>query len=195
MKKKDEILSMLYKLTVAVSELEDQAHVHVTNDVFPPDDPCGHQWEARTREGELKVYTCTLPTGHMIPRYHVYESSEAGDVPVPQWRALVTLASADTTGTWPYESALADILDHLVTVTNSGGSGEGCTDALARIVAVAEREVGDGWKADPDNWDRDWDDHVDIWIMLDALGVTEQRWMAVGDRAAAWLRDLMDGAS
>jgi hypothetical protein len=62
-------------------------------------------------------------------------------------------------------------------------------DALARIVAVCEGQVGDGWKADPDGIVLE---RVVQWL-LDPLSRND--WKCVADRAAAWLRSLTDGAS
>ncbi len=112
--------------------------------------------------------------------------------PVPQWRALVDEYAEEDPGESRAELGYA--LNLLAEIA-SGENWRRPYGELAQLTAIAERQVGDGWKADPDNWDRDWDDHVDIWIMLDALCVTEQKWQAVGDRAAAWLRSLLDGAS
>lgn len=174
MKKKDEILSMLYKLTVAVSELEDQAHVHVTNDVFPPDG-----------------------AGTDFPR--------TGNDPVPRWRALV-----DEKATWALSvgSPLAAVLAELANVEVERVSGRAAAlwPFLARIVAVCEAQVGDGWKADPGpvNDGVSIPQQLTVWMLLRSFLETPysgmstpgtNAWQALANRAAAWLRHLLDGAS
>ena len=66
------------------------------------------------------------------------------------------------------------------------------TVCLARIIAICEQEVGDGWQADPERV------HPGFWgvaWLLVPLSHEPPDWAVVGDRAAAWLRSLTDGGA
>ena len=76
------------------------------------------------------------------------------------------------------------------------------TVCLARIVAICEQEVGDGWQADPDEWG----DTVTMHDLLGRLACLEYDdhamrlgkvtdWQGLGHAAAAWLRSLTDGGA
>ena len=111
--------------------------------------------------------------------------------PVPQWRASVDAAKHFLTG----EDPLVTVLRSLACVADDSK----VTDVnLARIVAVAEGQVGDGWKADPYDAGRPKGGVYDAEYLIYALAWTtpgDGRWRVLGDRAAAWLLSLLDGAS
>ena len=121
-------------------------------------------------------------------------------VVVPKWRQLVDTA-IPTRG---YLTTLAGVLAEVLSVAEAdaefGGRGpiiEGC---LARIVAVCEREVGDGWHAEPD-----YNHHpgqgisrCNIECLIYALAWTtagKSRWRVLGSRAASWLAALTGDVS
>ena len=116
------------------------------------------------------------------------------DPPNPKWRQMV-----DERLGWaaelpsPLGSTLRELADLEYGKVDS--YADPTTLCLARIVAVAEAQVGDGWQADPDDWPDSWDDPVDVWSLLDALCDTEDKWQSIGDRAATWLRSLTDGGA
>lgn len=111
----------------------------------------------------------------------------ADPAPVPQWRALVDAARHFLTG----EEPLVAVLRSLACCVADDSK---VTDAnLASIlVAVCEGQVGDGWKADPGRVPHG---HWGIAWLLAPLSHEPPDWVVVADRAAAWLRDLTDGAS
>ena len=125
--------------------------------------------------------------------FHDLNSAPEPDpAPVPEWRALVTAQHDEVVGS--RASALEDVLMCLSEVERGASKNY----ALARIIAVAEREVGDGWQADPDRTYRDGEMNA-LWLN-DALGLWNKsgnaRWKVLGCRAADWLRDLTeDGAA
>lgn len=116
---------------------------------------------------------------------------------VREWRRLVVeVAMADKTGTWPFEAPLACVLDHLTSLALPVDR-LGQLDHLARIVAVCEVQVGDGWQADPSRGDlRAFNAEFSVLYLLSGLTKSlphpPDRWRVVGDRAAAWLRDLTE---
>ena len=66
------------------------------------------------------------------------------------------------------------------------------TVCLARIIAICEQEVGDGWQADPERV------HPGFWgvaWLLVPLSHEPPDWAVVGHRSAAWLRSLTDGGA
>lgn len=108
--------------------------------------------------------------------------------PVPPWRDAVDSQRISTS------DPLAAVLYSLHQIAQ----GTEVQYRLARIVAVAEREVGDGWKADPL---RCFSRQHSAWKLLgrfgrkgiDAPSVTD--WMDLADAASHWLCDLtQDGA-
>ena len=103
--------------------------------------------------------------------------------PVPQWRAVVDAARHFLTG----EEPLVTVLRSLACVADDSK----VTDALARIVAVCEGQVGDGWKAYPGRVPHG---HWGIAWLLTPLSHEPPNWPVVADRSAAWLRSLTDGA-
>ena len=116
------------------------------------------------------------------------------DPPKPKWREAVDEKFGWAAGTpSPLGSTLRELADLEYGKVDS--YADPTTLCLARIVAVAEAQVGDGWQADPDDWPDSWDDPVDVWSLLDALCDTEDKWQSIGDRAAAWLRSLTDGGA
>ena len=115
--------------------------------------------------------------------------------PVPEWRRLVNEHSRHVGG-----DPLYIALDAITTIQR--GIDALSTDSrkanLARIVAVAEAQVGDGWQADPL---RCFSRQHSAWKLLgrfgrkgiDAPSVTD--WMDLADAASHWLCDLtQDGA-
>lgn len=120
--------------------------------------------------------------------------------PVPRWRQMVDGWNAQYAATGRPGGPLAAVLQLLSEAAVCDGSdvSDVAAHLLARIVAVAEREVGDGWQAEP----------VRGWTTQDsALGLAQslisgsggslvaEDWRQLGCQAAAWLRDLtQDGA-
>ena len=109
--------------------------------------------------------------------------------PVPEWRALVNEVRLPR-DLHPLAAVFYDL--HCLDVFPLAKK------SLARIIAVAEREVGDGWQVDPDRTYRDGEMNA-LWLN-DALGLWNKsgnaRWKVLGCRAADWLRDLTeDGAA
>jgi len=107
------------------------------------------------------------------------------DPPRAKWREMVDLAVPYLTRVDP----LVVVLESLANVANP----RKVTEAnLARIVAICEQEVGDGWRANPDrvpvgHWGISW--------LLVTLSHEPPAWHVLGDRAAAWLRSLTDGGA
>lgn len=99
--------------------------------------------------------------------------------PVPKWRVLANAGVRNLTS----EDPLTLVLRSLANVADPS---KVTTANLARIVAVAESKVGDGWQADPDRVRF----KCGIQDLIDALPA----WTTLGNRAASWLRDLTDGA-
>ena len=141
--------------------------------------------------------SCSLPAGHPAPHQGLPHQMGTWRDPEPQWRRLVDQQHqdlADLRADGRYE-ALSDVLECLSVHASAQSQPHDRALALARVVAVCEQQVGDGWQADPDDWPNSWDDPVDVWSLLDALCDTEDKWQSLGDRAATWLRDLTDGAA
>ena len=111
--------------------------------------------------------------------------------PVPEWRRLV-----DAMPPKPFAERhpLAEILERLAVLDEYSDTGVDETRLyqmnIARIVAVCEQQVGDGWQADPDVVPRG---HWGIAWLLVPLSHEPPGWTMVGNRAAAWLRDLTEG--
>jgi hypothetical protein len=114
--------------------------------------------------------------------------------PVPEWREWVTAQHDEVVGS--RASALEDVLMCLSEVER----GTSKNYALARIVARCEREVGDGWQADPSGWVATPALHA---LLRCVAGVPtgpgtawpETDWQGLANAASAWLRDLTDGAT
>ena len=91
---------------------------------------------------------------------------------------------------------LAEILERLAVLDEYSDTGVDETRLyqmnIARIVAVCEQQVGDGWQADPDVVPRG---HWGIAWLLVPLSHEPPGWTMVGNRAAAWLRDLTEGGT
>ena len=120
--------------------------------------------------------------------------------PVPQWRVLVDEHDG-TDCTYCTFGPLAEVLGCLHSLAASDHVGDtlhrGIGWNLARIVAVAEGQVGDGWKADPDavlGHGNAGSHMCDIDCLIAALSAFD-RWRVLGHRAARILRSLLDGAS
>jgi hypothetical protein len=113
--------------------------------------------------------------------------------PVPEWRRLV-----DAMPPKPFAERhpLAEILERLAVLDEYSDTGVDETRLyqmnIARIVAVCEQQVGDGWQADPDVVPRG---HWGIAWLLVPLSHEPPGWTMVGNRAAAWLRDLTEGGT
>ena len=113
---------------------------------------------------------------------------------VPQWRRLVDrqhqdLADLRTDGLY---EAFSDVLECLSVHASAQSQPHDRALALARVIAVCEQEVGNGWQADPD---RVWISTTWTigWLMLP---LSSNQWTLVADRAAVWLRELRkDGAA
>lgn len=115
------------------------------------------------------------------------------DPPKPRWRELVGQAAKVVT-----DNPLEGVLKHLSVIAYNP-SPEGLEWNLARIVAICEKRVDDGWQADPDStaYGCAEQDVYDVFILLDPLAnlTGSLCWKRVGDRAAAWLRSLTDGGA
>ena len=111
--------------------------------------------------------------------------------PVPEWREWVTAQHDEVVGS--RASALEDVLMCLSEVERGASKNY----ALARIVARCEREVGDGWQADPSGWVATPALHA---LLRCVAGVPtgpgtawpETDWQGLANAASAWLRDLTD---
>ena len=113
------------------------------------------------------------------------------DPPNPKWRQMV-----DERLGWaaelpsPLGSTLRELADLEYGKVDS--YADPTTVCLARIIAICEQEVGDGWQADPERV------HPGFWgvaWLLVPLSHEPPDWAVVGDRAAAWLRSLTDGGA
>lgn len=115
------------------------------------------------------------------------------DPPKPRWRELVGQAAKVVT-----DNPLEGVLKNLSVIAYNP-SPEGLEWNLARIVAICEQEVGDGWQADPDStaYGGAEQDEYDVFLLLYPLvNLTGSFcWERVGDRSAAWLRSLTDGGA
>jgi len=99
---------------------------------------------------------------------------------VPEWREWVTAQHDEVVGS--RASALEDVLMCLSEVERGASKNY----ALARIVARCEREIGDGWQADPSEWPMT----PNMYTLLTYL--TDSKWRRLANAASAWLRDLTD---
>ena len=120
------------------------------------------------------------------------------DPPKPRWREAVDERFGWAAGTpSPLGSMLRELADLEYGKVDS--YADPTTVCLARIVAIAEAQVGDGWEADPDStaYGCAEQDVYDAFILLDPLAnlTGSLCWKRVGDRAAAWLRSLTDGGA
>lgn len=110
--------------------------------------------------------------------------------PVPEWRAMVDGQARLHQGeSNPLGHALLMLSD-----LTSYAHDDRARTCLARIVAICEAKVGDGWQADPDLVTHDDEVSCNIECLIYALGFTE-RWRVLGNRSAAWLRDLTEATS
>ena len=113
------------------------------------------------------------------------------DPPKPKWREAVDERVGWAAGTpSPLGSTLRELADLEYGKVDS--YADPTTVCLARIIAICEQEVGDGWQADPDrvpvgHWGISW--------LLVPLSQEPPAWHVLGDRAAAWLRSLTDGGA
>ena len=107
--------------------------------------------------------------------------------PVPQWRVLVDEVKLPR-DLHPLAAVLYDL--HCLDVFPRAKK------SLARIIAVAEREVGDGWQVEPDlirMCHPDRRDRCDLDCLIDALTKDgESRWTVLGGRTAAWLKAITE---
>ena len=111
--------------------------------------------------------------------------------PEPEWREWVTAQHDEVVGS--RASALEDVLMCLSEVERGASKNY----ALAHIVARCEREVGDGWQADPSGWVATPALHA---LLRCVAGVPtgpgtawpETDWQGLANAASAWLRDLTD---
>ena len=123
------------------------------------------------------------------------------DPPKPKWREAVDERFGWAAGTpSPLGSTLRELADLEYGKVDS--YADPTTVCLARIVAICEQEVGDGWQADPDEWG----DTVTMHDLLGRLACLEYDdhamrlgkvtdWQGLGHAAAAWLRSLTDGGA
>ena len=153
----------------------------------------------RCAEPVPQCYECGAPATHLHPvsegMHQVLTCGEHFGVlcceplsePVPQWRRLADAGVRNLAYT--HEDPLVVVLRSLSNIANPQ---KGTTANLARIIAVCEAQVGDGWQADPDavRFTSDSDVTFNVGFLIDAMGYT-QRWRLLGNRAAAWLRDLL----
>lgn len=116
----------------------------------------------------------------------------ANPEPMPEWRALVDhqpgFASREP-------AAMLGVVLRLLSALAWRGEGaeylsQSSDDVrdLARIIAICEAQVGDGWQADPSLWVA----RPDLLALLGYLsaGFHATDWRGLGGAAAAWLRDL-----
>lgn len=117
--------------------------------------------------------------------------------PVPQWRQKVDREheqiEANIADGWSAPDPLAYALECLASIDR----GVSVAVNLAYIVALCERELGDGWLADPDLIEHHGDGGVcDMDCLLDALAMGGvARWIALAGRGASWLRSITEDAS
>ena len=141
----------------------------------------------------------TTPSNHVCKQAQ-RQVRDIIDPPKPKWRQKVdewalVVSAVQKVDEW------ALFLGSLSGIARSGPSvSERATgDRLAQIVAICEKQVDDGWQADPDSnaYGCAEQDEYDVFHLLDPLAnLTEPLcWKRVGDRAAAWLRSLTDGGA
>ena len=129
----------------------------------------------------------TFAAGHLTA---VQEVREILDSP-PEWRKRVdALHPKGVTGTH-----LGAALYHLSHVANPGHYD--VAEELANVVVVAEVAVGDGWRADPDDLRRGFEssETTGVLFIAEALVYEPSNWKVAGNRAAAWLRHILDGGA
>ena len=124
----------------------------------------------------------------------VQEIRDIIDPPAPQWRKRVDdLHPKGVSG-----SHLGAALYHLSHVANPGHYD--VAEELANVVVVAEVAVGNGWRADPDDLRRGlFESSETTGVMFIAEALTNfyepSNWRVAGNRAAAWLRHILDGGA
>ena len=120
------------------------------------------------------------------------------DPPKPKWREMVNEARAALLDEFK-QPPLPTVLSDLADIADNENDPR---DSLARIIAICEDKVGDGWQADPDEWG----DTVTMHDLLGRLACLEYDdhamrlgkvtdWQGLGHVAAAWLRSLTDGGA
>ena len=114
--------------------------------------------------------------------------------PTPKWRALVDEAAeyyGETT------TPLADVLRLTALIAAPDNIIEPSW-LLSRIIVVCEQTVGDGWRADPDDI-RGYCSREErrVQFLLDAVAnfAPPYGWQVPANRAAAWLRHILDGGA
>ena len=90
------------------------------------------------------------------------------DPPKPKWRQMVD-ESANIPGP---AYALSNVLYLLSELCAPSMDAE---PALARLVAVCEAQVGDGWQADPSDWDGYDLDDFSVDLLLNEVGFKHRR--------------------
>ena len=112
------------------------------------------------------------------------------DPPKPKWREMVDALPRYVTGTH-----LGAVLYHLSHAANPDYYN--VAEELANIVVVCEAQVGDGWRADPDDLRRFQGSETTALFIAEALTTFYEptNWQVAGNRAAAALRELLDGGS
>ena len=145
----------------------------------------------------------------------VQEIRDIIDPPAPQWRKRVdALHPKGVTGTQFGVNGgdaglhapdlvrlalhLGAALYHLSHVANPGHYD--VAEELANVVVVAEVAVGNGWRADPDDLRRGlFESSETTGVMFIAEALTNfyepSNWRVAGNRAAAWLRHILDGGA
>lgn len=123
----------------------------------------------------------------------VQEIRDIIDPPAPQWRKRVdALHPKGVSG-----SHLGAALYHLSHVANPGHYD--VAEELANVVVVAEVAVGNGWRADPDDLRRGFESSETTGVLFIAEALTNfyepSNWKVAGNRAAAWLRHILDGGA
>ena len=105
------------------------------------------------------------------------------DPPKPKWRVAVDKCVK----AFPPDP-LGDVLMHLSALSAPKADDDTLAWHLANIVAVCEAQVGDGWKADPD------DLTANSLPFLIAC-VADGNWKGLATSSATWLRSLTDGGA
>ena len=117
------------------------------------------------------------------------------DPPKPKWREIADRWSWTALHIPTEQDALASVLYSL------GGICAGKIDAdwLGKIIAICEAQVGDGWQADPDDLRRQFESSETTGVLFIAEALTNfyepSNWKVAGNRAAAWLRHILDGGA
>jgi len=120
------------------------------------------------------------------------------DPPKPKWRELVDDARSALLDEFK-QPPLPTVLSDLAEIADDENDPRDC---LARIVAVAEAQVGDGWQATadpPGSMQTSSGKPHDTWLgtLLFCLADSEgdPMWNYLANAAAAWLRDLCNADS